>query len=255
MTETGITPAVFTNISTLRKSDIANAVTAKKTTAILEWIKKENLTPSSVLIFGVYLTGAALASKLCTAANVTVIDIYPHLAALLDCRIDFFTSVTETGREHWDIIIDTTGLGGVDEETLSRISCEALIVEDPCSDASDGCIRFASVRSEILERHPALKKGFLTTSGISTKTSGTMTLTITVSSRAASEAERLSGTLYAVSSGGFPEQILFKEQNLMKYQSVMNQPALFISSLKPVDADALLQGYLSQIHAVVRSVT
>lgn len=254
MTETGITSTVITSTSTLREWDLANEIAAKKADAVFAWIEKEHVSLSNVLIFGAYLTGAALASRLYRKAQVTVIDIYPHLAELIDGRIAFFTNISEVPCRRWSLIIDTTGLGGIDNQTLSSLCCDALIVEDPCSDASDICICSASNRQDILINHSARKKGLLRTTGLNTKTSGTMTLTIGAARRAAAEAEKLSGTLYAVSSVGFPERILFKEQDILQFQSVMSQPALRISSLKEADADAILRESLSRIHAEVMEV-
>lgn len=254
MTETGITSSVITSTSTLREYDLANEIAAKKADTVLSWIEKEHLSLSNVLIFGLYFTGAALASRLDKKAKVTVIDIYPHLAELINGRIDFFTHISEVPCRRWSLIIDTTGLGGVDKQTLSSLYCDALIVEDPCSDASDICICSASNRREILMNHSAPKKGLLTTTGLNTKTSGTMTLTVAAARRAAAEAEKLCGTLYAVSAADFPERILFKERDMLQFQAVMSQPALRISSLKEIDVDAVLRESLSRIRTEIIEV-
>lgn len=254
MTETGITHSVITSTSAMREIDVVNKITVKKVDAVLNWIEKKQIQLDNVLIFGAYLTGAEIASRMCRKANVTVVDIYQHLSSLIDCRVDFFTDVKSIPCTHWSLIIDTTGLGGVDECTLSSLSCDALVIEDPCSDASDTDICSASTRLKILKNHPAEKKGLLVTSGLNTKTSGTMTMTVAVMRQAAVNAEKSAGTLYAVSSEGFPERILFKEQNIQKFYSLMKQPALIISSLNDADADSFLLESVSHIGSKVTEV-
>lgn len=250
--ETGITGAVTTSISSYRTQDIIDAIAEKKADATLAWINRHNITPASVLIFGAYLTGAAVAAKLAGQGNVTIVDIHPYIIPLIDCRIDYFSTVADLPQQDWDLIIDTTGLGGIAASDLSKISAEALLIEDPCSDGSDMLIRNSSTRPSALSSHPATIKGMLWTSGLGSKTSGTMTLTIEVLARSASAACRMDGTLYSIAAADFFERTLFKEQNYQNFRKSLDHPALLISSLVPHDPDAILGQHLSLIYSEVR---
>lgn len=249
--ETGITPTVRTLTSTLQVRDILDTVANRKADAVLSWIEQQQIRPGCVLIFGAYLTGAGIANRLCNRANITVVDIYPHLSGLLSCSTDFFTSYTELPDQEWDLIVDTTGLGGVEESVLANLRTRALLTEEPCSDGSDMKIRACSTRKAILSRHAAPIKGVLQTGGLGTKTSGTMSLTHGVLSRAVQDACRIPGVLYSTTTAGFSERILFKEQNLLKFQESLNTPALIISTLgdqdQDTDADELLRCSLARI--------
>ncbi len=245
--ETGITPTVRTLTSSMQVRDVLDAVAARKADAILSWIEQQQIQPGCVLIFGTYMTGAAIANRLCNRANSTVVDIYPHLSGLLNCRTDFFTDCGELPSQEWDLIVDTTGLGGVEESVLTNFRARALLTEDPCSDGSDAEIRACSTRETILSRHTAPVKGLLQTYGLGTKTSGTMSLTHGVLARAVKEACRIPGVLYSTTTAGFSERILFREQNLLKFQESLNTPALVISTLGNADADELLRRSLSRI--------
>ncbi|HJK77690.1 MAG TPA: SAM-dependent methyltransferase HcgC family protein [Methanocorpusculum sp.] len=250
--ETGITPAVTTSISSLRTRDILDAVAAKKADAVLAWISRRGITPARVLIFGAYLTGAAVAQRLCSRGNVTIVDIHPDLQPLIDCRVDYFSTRTDLPQQDWDLVIDTTGLGGISSSDLSSLSAGALLVEDPCSDGSDPRIRACSSRAEVLVSHPAAVKGMLQTGGINAKTSGTMTLTMEVLRRAADDAVNTDGVLYSSTATDFFERILFKEHNYPKFRDTLSRPALLISALTAQDADTLLRDQLARIRSEVR---
>lgn len=77
-----------------------------------------------------------------------------------------------------DIVIDTTGFGGINVEQSSKMDVEAFLIEDPVAEDNDELL---SDKNNIHDRLNAVKspnKAILKTKGINTKTSGTMTLTI-----------------------------------------------------------------------------
>ena len=250
--ETGITKTVTTSISSLRTQDIIDSIAGKKAETIFAWITRHNIVPTRVLILGAYLTGAAIASRLCGLGNITIIDIHPHLAPLINCRVSYFSTLADLQKQDWDLIIDTTGLGGISSSDLSAIPAGALLVEDPCSDGSDPLIQNCSTRLDVLTSHPAAIKGMLWTGGLNTKTSGTMTLTIEVLARSVDTACKMDGTLYSTAATDFFERILFKEQNYQKFRDSLNRPALLISSLVRQDPDTILIQHLSRISSKIR---
>lgn len=252
LVEEGITCTVKTSFSSLQISDIITQIADLKGQAVLRWIRDIQATPSDCLIIGAYLTGARIASILKSITSVTVFDQSPLLRNLLEEGIPFVSSLSDLADRQWDLIIDTTGLGGIPLASLHQIgNPEIFLVEDPCSDASDECIKKTSQSDRLLREIPAARKGRLYTGGILTKTSGTMSLTGGVIARAMQDATSREGVLYATTSLTHVERILFRETNFQEYVDQITKPALIISSLTPVDPDALLQAQIAQISSNV----
>lgn len=252
MVEEGITCTVQTSFSSTLISDILFQIADLKGQAVLRWVRDIRAVPSGCLIIGAYLTGARIASIMHNVTSVTVFDQNLLLKNLLEEGIPFVSSLSDLAGCQWDMIIDTTGLGGIPLASLHQIGCpEIFLVEDPCSDASDGCITSTSQSDLLLREIPAVRKGRLYTGGILTKTSGTMSLTGGVITRAMQDATSREGVLYATTSLTHVERILFRENNFHEFIDQITKPALIISSLTPIDPDAILRAQIAQISSHV----
>ena len=125
--DTGITSEVFTIKSETRLIDIFNNIINKKSEACLNYIDNLNLDKNTkIVVVGTYFTGVGIVKKLSEKYNnILLIDIYPHLKELLDTpiggnyknSINFSTDLEliKTG----DVVIDTTGFGGLNVEQSS----------------------------------------------------------------------------------------------------------------------------------------
>jgi len=250
--EAGITPTVKTFFSRYTVLDILERICSGKVDAVLRWLDAKKIDPKKSLVIGTYLTGSRLANTLVKRAPVSVIDIYPHLGYFLDPAVSFTSTFSEVERSGWDFIMDTSGLGGVRPVDLRGLAAPgAFLVEDPCSDGSDTTIRRTSRHRTLLKTVNAPHRGFLYTSGLQAKTSGTMTLTLEVIFNAMRNARDVEGVLYASSSLEFYERILFKEQDPARFLSLLKRPALIVSTLEGIDCDAIIEQNLSKIKSVV----
>lgn len=246
--EDGITPTVKTLFSSYCLQDIVDQITIKKITALLTWIAATGEMPKTCLIIGTYLTGAKLANTLVKTATVTVIDKYPHIRQFLDPAVSFATSLDEVPADRWDLIMDTTGLGGIALSDLKRLECPSIfLVEDPCSDGSDTTILRVNQCFSLVTGIKASRKGVLFTGGLKTKTSGTMTLLMEVLQRSIRDANCLEGVLYSTASCEHYERILFKEQNYDAFVKGLKRPALIVSSLEPVNCDEVVDTHITAI--------
>ena len=109
--------------------------------ATLNWVESLNVDVDETVIVGAYLTGMKLANRLKEISKVTVIDIHPILKSLLDKNIAFTDDLNRISSA--DLVIDTTGLGGLSPETvMERVSSDVniFLVEDPTSEGSDSNI-------------------------------------------------------------------------------------------------------------------
>ena len=250
--EFGITRTVKTSFSKHTIYDITRNITDKKTTAVLRWMNEKEIFPDSILIIGAYLTGAALANTLAKESAVTVLDIHPEILNLLDPAVSFSKSFEEAARGRYDIIIDTSGFGGIDPEDLSKLNVPgAFVVENPCSERSDDSLKKINRSEYLLENSNAEKKGILWTSGLNSKTSGTMTLTIEVLRRSMNDATDEDGVLYSTATMEFFERIFFKEKNPEKFLKTLNKKALTISSLGGNDCDEIIDLNLRKVNSTV----
>lgn len=252
--ETGITPLVKTYSSWYMLQDIIDTITDAKADAVESWLKEKEVTQKKILIIGVYLTGAKLAERFVKKSQVTVVDIYPHLETLLDPGVSFVCGFPNLPRTKWNVIVDTSGLGGISPDTLRRLPCpEAFIVEDPCSDGSDEIIRKSSQCATLPPLVPARERGILSTGGLQSKTSGTMTITMDVLRHSLRDTLREKGVLYSAATMESFERILFQEKDTEKFRERLKRPALMVSSLSEVNCDRIIERNLSEITSRVKN--
>ncbi len=269
--ETGITSMVTTYYSSLTIWDIIKIIAGKKSDAVNEWIDSLPVQIKRPLIAGTYLTGASLAQKLVQRKEikeVEVLDIYPHLNKLLypswnvkskdnavneinNTKISFSTDLSHL--KNGDMIIDTTGLGGIDINQIKELNlCKIFLAEDPSSDESDNVIQSKNFTQKRINASSANHRGRIFTSGLGSKTSGTMTLTMDVLRKSLEEVLKEKGVLYAVASLDFYERILFKEENTEKFLEALQRPAMVASSIKPVNLDNILAEQLKKITVTIK---
>lgn len=255
--DTGITSEVFTIKSETRLIDIFNNIINKKSEACLNYIDNLNLDKNNkIVVVGTYFTGVGIVKKLSEKYNnILLIDIYPHLKELLDTpiggnyknSINFSTDLEliKTG----DVVIDTTGFGGLNVEQSSEINAEVFLIEDPVAEDNDSLLKDKNNIHERINAVNALNKAILKTKGINTKTSGTMTLTIGVLTNALQESQKREGVLYSACEMGFFEEVIFKEKNIPKFVELVSKNAMKISTIDPFSCDDLIKTQLDKIES------
>ena len=250
--ETGITPHVQTYYSHYSLLNIIEILSEKKIQGILSWLKDKSVDPEKCLIIGSYITGFRLANYICDRCQVTVLDIYPHLQGFLNPTVNFIHSLSQINENYYNVIIDTSGLGGIYPESLKVLKKpETFIVEEPCSDGSDKCVQDFSQTRKLLDSMNISNSGFLYTYGLNSNTSGTMTLTLEVIRRAMDETLSKEGVLYCTSHMDFFEGILFKDKDSDTFLKTLSAPALVVSSLKEVNCNTIIEKTLSSVKSVV----
>lgn len=255
--DTGITSEVFTIKSETRLIDIFNNIINKKSEACLNYIDNLNLDKNTkIVVVGTYFTGVGIVKKLSEKYNnILLIDIYPHLKELLDTNIggnyknsiNFSTDLEliKTG----DVVIDTTGFGGLNVEQSSEINAEVFLIEDPVAEDNDSLLKDKNNIHERINAVNASNKAILKTKGINTKTSGTMTLTIGVLTNALQESQKKEGVLYSACEMGFFEEVIFKEKNIPKFVELVSKNAMKISTINPFSCDDLIKTQLDKIES------
>lgn len=255
--DTGITSEVFTIKSETRLIDIFNNIINKKSEACLNYIDNLNLDKNNkIVVVGTYFTGVGIVKKLSEKYNnILLIDIYPHLKELLDTpiggnyknSINFSTDLEliKTG----DVVIDTTGFGGLNVEQSSEINAEVFLIEDPVAEDNDNLLKDKNNIHERINAVNASNKAILKTKGINTKTSGTMTLTIGVLTNALQESQKREGVLYSACEMGFFEEVIFKEKNIPKFVELVSKNAMKISTIDPFSCDDLIKTQLDKIES------
>lgn len=255
--DTGITSEVFTIKSETRLIDIFNNIINKKSEACLNYIDNLNLDKNNkIVVVGTYFTGVGIVKKLSEKYNnILLIDIYPHLKELLDTpiggnyknSINFSTDLEliKTG----DVVIDTTGFGGLNVEQSSEINAEVFLIEDPVAEDNDSLLEDKNNIHERINAVNASNKAILKTKGINTKTSGTMTLTIGVLTNALQESQKKEGVLYSACEMGFFEEVIFKEKNIPKFVELVSKNAMKISTIDPFSCDDLIKTQLDKIES------
>lgn len=255
--DTGITSEVFTIKSETRLIDIFNNIINKKSEACLNYIDNLNLDKNNkIVVVGTYFTGVGIVKKLSEKYNnILLIDIYPHLKELLDTpiggnyknSINFSTDLEliKTG----DVVIDTTGFGGLNVEQSSEINAEVFLIEDPVAEDNDSLLKDKNNIYERINAVNASNKAILKTKGINTKTSGTMTLTIGVLTNALQESQKREGVLYSACEMGFFEEVIFKEKNIPKFVELVSKNAMKISTIDPFSCDDLIKTQLDKIES------
>lgn len=255
--DTGITSEVFTIKSETRLIDIFNNIINKKSEACLNYIDNLNLDKNTkIVVVGTYFTGMGIVKKLSEKYNnILLIDIYPHLKELLDTNIggnyknsiNFSTDLEliKTG----DVVIDTTGFGGLNVEQSSEINAEVFLIEDPVAEDNDSLLKDKNNTHERINAVNASNKAILKTKGINTKTSGTMTLTIGVLTNALQKSQKREGVLYSACEMGFFEEVIFKEKNIPKFVELVSKNAMKISTIDPFSCDDLIKTQLDKIES------
>jgi len=254
--ERGITEEVFTLYSGLEVVDLLNQIGEVKCEAVINWMESLDVNVEETVIVGAYITGMKLAEQFKKFSQVTVIDIQPHLKYLLGDDINFTDDLTRISQA--DMVIDTTGLGGLSPESVREFvnsDVEVFLTEDPTADGSDHSI---IEKSNIMDRiylASSRYKGILKTEGLKTKTSGTMTLTMEVLRKSLDDILKINGVLYGVAGMNFYEGVLFKEEDYDKFSRLMRKPALITSSLQPLSSDDTLEKHLQKINSQVEDVS
>lgn len=254
---TGITSEVLTVKSETRLIDIFNNIIDKKSQACFDYIESLNLDiDTKIIVIGTYFTGVGIVKKLASKYNnILLIDIYPHLEGLLYTdiggdsvdNVDFSSdlSLIYSG----DVVVDTTGFGGINVEQSKNFDVDAFIIEDPVAEDNDVLLKN---KNNIYERLNAVRspnKSVLKTKGINTKTSGTMTLTIGVLTDVLNECLSKDGVLYSACEMGFFEEVIFKEKDIEKFIDLAKRQAVKVSTINPFSCDDLILDELGKIES------
>lgn len=254
--DTGITSEVFTIKSETKLVDIFNEIISKKSEAVFEYIESLNLDKNTrIVVIGTYFTGVGIVKKLSEKyENILLIDIYPHLEELvytnlggtLKSKVDFSSDLNLI--YSGDVVIDTTGFGGIDVEQSSKFDVESFIIEDPVAEDNDELLKNKNNIHDRLKAVKSRNKAIIKTKGIDTKTSGTMTLTIGALTNLLNKFLEKEGVLYCACEMGFFEEVIFKEKNIDKFIERTNVNAFKISTIKPFDLDELISEEINKIN-------
>ena len=253
--DTGITSEVLTIKSEIKLIDIFNEIIDKKSNAVFNYINELDIKKDAkIVVIGTYFTGVGIVKKLSEKyENILLIDIYPHLKELLDTPLGGkLANSVEFSSDldliySGDVVIDTTGFGGINIKQSSEFDVDTFIIEDPVAEDND---KILSNKNNIYERLNAVKsknKAIIKTKGINTKTSGTMTLTIGILTNVLNKCLEREGVLYSACEMGFFEEVIFKEQNIAKFIKLVDKQALKISTIEPFNCDELIATEISKI--------
>ena len=255
--DTGITSEVFTIKSKTQLIDIFNKIIEKKARSVCDYIDSLNInTDSKIIVIGTYFTGIGIVKKLSEKyTNILLIDIYPHLKGLLESPIGGKCNSNVKFSSNLDliyegnVIIDTTGFGGITPEQSLKINTDTFIIEDPVAEDNDEMLEEKNNIHERLNNVNAKNKAIIKTKGINTKTSGTMTLTIGVLMNVLNNCLKRKGVLYSACEMGFYEEVIFKQQNIDKFIELSNKAALKVSTIDPFDCDEIINEELKKIES------
>ena len=255
--DTGITSEVLTIKSETRLVDIFNEIISKKSEAVFNYIESLNIgIDTKIVVIGTYFTGVGIVKRLSQKyENIMLIDIYPHLEELLYTNIggDLKNKVEFSSDLNLiysgDVVIDTTGFGGIDVEQSSRLDVEAFIIEDPVAEDNDELLKNKNNIHERLDAVTSPNKAIIKTKGINTKTSGTMTLAIGVLTNLLDKFLEKEGVLYCACEMGFFEEVIFKEKDIAKFIELTDTNAFKISTIKPFDLDELIGIEMNRINS------
>ncbi len=255
--DTGITSEVLTIKSETKLTDIFNEIISKKSQAVYDYIEKLNIDHNSkIIVIGTYFTGVGIVKILSEKYNnILLIDIYPHLEELLNTEIggELKNSVEFSSDldliYSGDVVIDTTGFGGITPDQSSKFNVNVFIIEDPVAEDNDILLKNKNNIHERLDSVNSPNKAILKTQGIDTKTSGTMTLTIGVLTNVLEECLKKDGVLYSACEMGFFEEVIFKDKNIGKFIESVDVNALKVSTIDPFDCDEIIQNELNKIES------
>ncbi|MBR0058526.1 MAG: DUF1188 family protein [Methanobrevibacter sp.] len=255
--DTGITSEVLTIKSEIKLIDIFNNIINKKSQACFDYIESLNIDlDAKIIVIGTYFTGVGIVKKLSKKyTNITLIDIYPHLEELLytpiggniknDVEFSSNLDLIYSG----DIVIDTTGFGGITVEQSSEFDVEAFLIEDPVAEDNDKLLKNKNNIHDRLNAVKSAKKSILKTKGINTKTSGTMTLTIGVLRNALDKISKKDGVLYSACEMGFFEEVIFKEKDIKKFIKLTDRKAMKVSTINKFNPDEIILEELNKIES------
>ena len=255
--DTGITSEVFTIKSETRLIDIFNDIIFKKSEAVFNYIESLNIDINTkIVVIGTYFTGVGIVKMLSEKyKNILLIDIYPHLEELLHTQLGgSLKNTIEFSSDldliySGDIVIDTTGFGGINVEQSSKFDVEAFIIEDPVAEDNDELLKAKNNIHERLSVVSSPNKAVIKTTGINTKTSGTMTLTIGILTNLLNKCHDRKGVLYSACEMGFFEEVIFKEQDIEKFIELTDVNAFKISTISPFDLDEMIGEELNKINS------
>lgn len=255
--DTGITSEVFTIKSETKLIEIFNEIISKKSEAVFDYIESLNININTkIVVIGTYFTGVGIVKKLSEKyENILLIDIYSHLEELLytplggNLKNDIeFTSDIDLIYSG-DIVIDTTGFGGINVEQSSKFEVQAFIIEDPVAEDNDELLKNKNNIHERLNAVKSPNKAIIKTEGINTKTSGTMTLTIGILTILLNKFLERNGVLYCACEMGFFEEVIFKEKNIKKFIELTNTNVFKVSTIDPFNLDELIRNELNRINS------
>lgn len=257
--DTGITSEVFTIKSETKLIDIFNEIISKKSEAVFEYVESLNFDINArIVVIGTYFTGVGIVKKLSEKyTNILLIDIYPHLKGMLESRIGGeLKNPVEFSSDldliySGDIVIDTTGFGGINVEQSSKFDVEAFIIEDPVAEDNDEMLKNKNNINERLNVVKSPNKAIIKTMGINTKTSGTMTLAIGVLTNVLNECLERQGVLYSACEMGFFEEVIFKEQDISKFVELTDKQAVKVSTIDPFSCDEIIGNEIAKINCDV----
>ena len=255
--DTGITSEVFTIKSETKLIDIFNDIISKKSDAVFEYIESLNMDiDTRIVVIGTYFTGVGIVKKLSQKyENILLVDIYPHLEELLYTNVggDLKNEVEFSSDldliYSGDIIIDTTGFGGITVDQSSKFDVEAFIIEDPVAEDNDELLKNKNNIHERLDAVKSKNKSIIKTEGINTKTSGTMTLTIGILTNLLNNFIEKEGVLYCACEMGFFEEVIFKEKDINKFIELINVNSFKVSTIRPFDLDESIRDEMNKINS------
>ena len=253
--DTGITEEILTIKSEIKLIDIFNNIINKKSQACFDYIENLNLSlDEKIIVIGTYFTGVGIVKKLSEKyTNITLIDIYPHLEELLYTpiggelknKVNFSSNIDSI--YDGEVIIDTTGFGGINIEQSSKFDVKAFLIENPVAEDNDELLKNKNNINDRLNAVKSPNKAILKTEGINTKTSGTMTLTIGILTNTLNEISKKNGVLYSACEMGFFEEIIFKEKNINKFIELTDTQAIKISTINQFSPDEIILNELDKI--------
>lgn len=276
--DTGISSEVFTVKSKIKLIDIFNLILEKKANAVLnlfnDLVEKETISKeSSVVIIGTYFTGIAIAKYLSynDYADVTIVDIYPHLEGFIDSKLgnpvigdsdekdisnfQTFKNIKFSSdlnlMNNADAVIDTTGLGGINESQAGFIYTKVFVIEDPIAEENDALLKDKNNIYKRANLVNSYQKYVLKTKGLNTKTSGTMTFAIDVLRQSMNRILEKEGVLYCSSEMTFYEEIIFKEKDLDKFFKLIESPVIKVSTIQPFDCDGIINEFIDEIFSEI----
>ena len=269
---------VFTVKSNVRLIDIFNLILEKKANAVLNLFNKLHddgiiNKGSSIVIIGTYFTGIAIAKYLSfdNFKDMTIVDIYPHLEGLIDSKLgnpiiaemeneenlfkEKFKNIKCSSDldliKNADAVIDTTGLGGINESQSEAIFTKVFLIEDPIAEENDALLKDKNNIYNRANMVNSYNKYVLKTKGLNTKTSGTMTLAIDVLRQSMNSILDRDGVLYCASEMTFYEEIIFKEKDLEKFFKLIESPVLKVSTIQPFDCDGIINEFIDEIYSEI----